>query len=288
MSIFIFALLSCGKNKKEGFYKTTNLKAGFPQILEPVKKNLPFKIVSYSILETKNDSLSVYFGKLRQGNHSGNWLALSSNGQLKQFSTIEVATNPKTDKENNFDMEFNNSQNRISLRIKSLDTISNSVVYSWSNPTTLTDTLNILTIDRPLRPGNSLPLIEFTNLKGENYTLDDFKGQTIVLNWWAVSCAPCREEIPGLNKLVAKYRNRNVKFIAIADDSKANVSRFLEKNDFEYDIVFASEKARQIFGNSYPKNVIIDSTHTVTYYSEGGNKLKWKEIDEHLTMYFLK
>lgn len=281
--LFIAIMLNGFQTDNKNLYKTAELKDGSPEILKPIEKSLPFKIKSYSILESNNDSIDIYFGSLKQGKQNGNWIALSSNNQIKQFSTVDFKKNSENDKENDIDLEFNNYRNRVSLRIKELDTINNRITYSWINQTTLTDSLTVLTIEKPLAKGKTFPSIELTDINGEKFNLDNFKEQTIVINWWAVWCAPCRKEIPGLNKLVNKYSDKNVRFISITDDSMDKVSNFLENNEFKYDITFVSENSRIIFGNSYPKNIVIDRTKTITLYKEGGNEYVWQEIDQHLT-----
>src|SRR5690606_5484108 len=159
----------------------------------------------------------------------------------------------------------------------------NQITYSWINQTVLTDSLTVLTINKPLVKGKTFPSIELTDINGKKFNLDKLNGQIIVFNWWAVWCAPCRKEIPGLNKLVSRYSDKNVKFVSITDDSKDKVSGFLDKNEFQYDITFISKNDRVIFGNSYPKNIVIDSSGTITFYTEGGNENVWLEIDQHLT-----
>jgi len=43
--------------------------------------------------------------------------------------------------------------------------------------------------------------VNFTNIDEEQITLKDFKGKLVILNFWATWCAPCREEMPSLEKL---------------------------------------------------------------------------------------
>jgi len=283
ISLFILTIVyGCQKELKDS-YKTAVFQQGFPEILKPLEKSLPFKIQNYSVLESNNDSIDIYIGFLNQGKQSGNWIALASKNQIKQFKTVDFKQNSENEKENDIDIEFNNSSNRISLRIKKLDTIENKITYSWINQSILTDSLTVLTIDKPLVKGKKFPTLELIDLNGEKFNLNKVKGQTIVLNWWAVWCAPCRKEIPGLNKLVRKYSDKNVKFVSITDDSKEKVSSFLEENEFRYDITFIANNDRVFFGNSYPKNMVIDSTETITFFKEGGNENVWLEIDQHLS-----
>ncbi|CDF79059.1 thiol:disulfide interchange protein TlpA [Formosa agariphila KMM 3901] len=276
-------LIGCQKETKS-LYKTSVLQDGFPEILKPLEKDLPFELLSQTHLESNNDSIDIYFGSLKQGNQKGNWIALASNKKIKQFSTVDLEQNPENEKENDIDLEFNNATNRISLRIKEFDTIINSITYSWINKTTLTDSLTVITIDKPLAKGKTFPFIKFTDRNGNEINLENFKDQTIVINWWAVWCTPCRKEIPGLNKLVNKYSDKNVKFVSITDDSVDRVSNFLKEHEFLYDITFISENDRVLFGNSYPKHIVIDSNKTITFYKEGGNEFFWEELDRHLTV----
>lgn len=280
--ILLTILFGCQKERKSSF-KTAEFEQGFPGILKPMEKSLPFKILSYSVLESNNDSIDIYVGFLKQGEQLGNWIALASNKRIKQFNTVDIKQNLENEKENDIDIKFNNSTNRVSLRVKKLDTLENKITYSWINQSILSDSLSVLTIDKPLVNGKKFPTIELTDINGDKFHLNKFNGQIIVFNWWAVWCSPCRKEIPGLNKLVDKYSDKNVKFISITDDSKEKVSNFLKNNDFRYDISFISENDRVLFGNSYPKNIVIDSTRTITFYKEGGNENVWTEIDQHLT-----
>ncbi|WP_034923687.1 TlpA family protein disulfide reductase [Gillisia sp. CAL575] len=281
--IFITTILAGCQKEQKNLYKTTELKQGYPEILKPLEKSLPFKIQSHSLLESNNDSIDIYLGTLKQGKQSGNWFALASNNKIKQFSTFDFRQNSENEKENDVDINFNNSTNRASLRIKEFDTIENRINYAWINQSTLADSVKISVIEKPLLKGKTFPKIGLTNMAKEKINLDNFKEQIIVINWWAVWCEPCRKEIPGLNRLVSKYSNKNVKFISITDDSLDKVSRFLEQNDFQYDITFITENGRKLFGNSYPKNIVLARNRTITYYTEGGNETKWQEIDKHLT-----
>ena len=50
-----------------------------------------------------------------------------------------------------------------------------------------------------------IPDLEFLDGEGRELTLDSFKGQTLLLNIWATWCVPCREEMPALDRLQAKW-----------------------------------------------------------------------------------
>lgn len=243
---------------------------------------MPFKIVNYSNLKSNNESIQVYFGKLTQGNNSGNWLALSENERLKEFTTIDYTFEPENEKENEFDIKFNNSKNRISLRISDLDTVKNKVTYSWLNKMELSDSLIVQNLKTPLAKGEYFKNLPLTNINGEAININNYENSVVVLNWWAVWCTPCRKEIPGLNKLVNKFSDKNIKFISVTNDSKGKVNHFLNESQFDYEITFVNKENQMIFGNSYPKNIIIDTSGKIIYYSEGANENTPKEIERQL------
>ena len=57
--------------------------------------------------------------------------------------------------------------------------------------------------------------IEFENLSGNIVNLQNFKGKLIIINFWATWCAPCREEMPSLDKLKIDEELENLKIFPI-------------------------------------------------------------------------
>ena len=62
------------------------------------------------------------------------------------------------------------------------------------------------------------PDVSFTVEDGEMRTLDDYRGKVIVLNFWAVWCPPCRDEMPSLDRLQAGYGGDNLIVMAMSQD----------------------------------------------------------------------
>ena len=58
---------------------------------------------------------------------------------------------------------------------------------------------------------------------GKTYRLSDYRGKVVVLNFWATWCPPCREEMPSLERLWQKVKNKDVVILAInvGEDSDA-------------------------------------------------------------------
>ena len=65
-----------------------------------------------------------------------------------------------------------------------------------------------------------IPALQFEDAAGHSRTLADFKGKVVLLNLWATWCAPCREEMPALDRLQAELGGPRFEVIALSVDSQ--------------------------------------------------------------------
>ncbi len=66
----------------------------------------------------------------------------------------------------------------------------------------------------------ALPEITFNDASGKALSLADFKGKTVLLNLWATWCAPCREEMPSLDRLQNALGSDKFEVVALSLDRK--------------------------------------------------------------------
>jgi thiol-disulfide isomerase/thioredoxin len=104
----------------------------------------------------------------------------------------------------------------------------------------------------------------FPDVAGREQPLSQWRGQVLVLNFWASWCAPCREEMPDFAALRAQTRPQGVEFVGIAIDNPANVAQFLRQQPVNYPILVgegaAHSLARQL-GNpsgALPYTIVLD------------------------------
>lgn len=76
-----------------------------------------------------------------------------------------------------------------------------------------------------------LPQLAFEDDKGRKLTLADFRDKVVLLNIWATWCAPCREEMPALDRLQQKLGGGGFQVVALSIDSggAAAVRRFYDE-----------------------------------------------------------
>ncbi|MFD2872948.1 TlpA family protein disulfide reductase [Mucilaginibacter ximonensis] len=109
--------------------------------------------------------------------------------------------------------------------------------------------------------GRKFPAFKFTDLNGNVYTNANTKGKILVLKSWFIRCQACNLEMPELNTVVDKYRNRkDILFVSIAFDSKASLIKFNKRKGFKYAIASVPETyiEQKLNTNMYPTHWIIN------------------------------
>jgi thiol-disulfide isomerase/thioredoxin len=109
------------------------------------------------------------------------------------------------------------------------------------------------------------------------------RGKLVVLDFWGTWCAPCVADIPRVNDLVSKYRNKPVQFIAVGHENTRKVAYFLTKHPIDTWVALDTDvsvfRAYTAFG--IPHAVVVDQRGTVAAVLSPGD-LTEKVIDDVL------
>lgn len=115
-------------------------------------------------------------------------------------------------------------------------------------------------LDQP-RPGFSLP-----DLQNRTRDLSEWDGKTLLINFWATWCAPCREEIPLFQRLRDEYGADRFEVIGVALDLPDLVAEFQAEYDVTYPMLYGQSKASDImkqYGNqagTLPYSILVDGS----------------------------
>ncbi|RZK48529.1 MAG: TlpA family protein disulfide reductase [Pedobacter sp.] len=102
--------------------------------------------------------------------------------------------------------------------------------------------------------------LHFLNPKEKN-NLD--KNKPTFVNFWFTSCPPCIEEMPALNELKEKYKDK-INFVSITFDTKEKVEKFLTKYNFDFThIVGEKEFTKSLGFVGYPKTFLLDNNKVI-------------------------
>ena len=132
------------------------------------------------------------------------------------------------------------------------------------------------------QPKTSFKYMEssFIDLNGNKKSLSEYKGNVIFLNLWATWCPPCREEMPSMEKLYNKLKDRGFVILAVsAGEDQETVKKFLEKNKYSFPIF--TDNQNSVAGNygtgSIPTTYIIDKEGFILARFVGGRD--WNSPD---------
>lgn len=114
-------------------------------------------------------------------------------------------------------------------------------------------------IDSPL-VGKPAPDFELRSLDGETYRLSDFRGQPVMVNFWATWCQPCLAEHPVLVAGARQYAGRATFLGVIYQDEPEKIRRYLDaRGEWGPTLVDSDSKAAISFGvYGAPETFFID------------------------------
>ncbi len=118
----------------------------------------------------------------------------------------------------------------------------------------------------PMPPTKPLTEMTWTLAGGSEQTLKDHAGKVVILDFWATYCGPCREEIPHLNSILAKYGPDNIVIIGLnvgGNEDLALVPEFTKTTKIDYPIAVPEDALNQfIFSQdtAIPQTAIFDRT----------------------------
>jgi len=110
---------------------------------------------------------------------------------------------------------------------------------------------------------SALPAPDFTvpSLDGDKLSLHDFRGQYVLVNFWASWCPPCKAEMPDLHTYYLEYKNKGFTLLAINVNDDPNSARaFIEANGFTFPVGLDTDG--RVFnsygGSALPTSFLID------------------------------
>ncbi|MEK5476272.1 redoxin domain-containing protein [Paenibacillus sp. FSL R5-0407] len=85
--------------------------------------------------------------------------------------------------------------------------------------------------------GATAPDFQATNTLGEKVTLSDFRGKSVVINFWASWCGPCVNEMPLINRVFQDSDSDVVTLFVNVGESKGTVNEFLTQHQFDFPVI---------------------------------------------------
>lgn len=88
-----------------------------------------------------------------------------------------------------------------------------------------------------LNIGATAPDFQAITTLGEKVTLSDFRGKSVVVNFWASWCGPCVNEMPLINRVFQDNESDVVTLFVNVGESKGTVNEFLTQQQFDFPVI---------------------------------------------------
>jgi thiol-disulfide isomerase/thioredoxin len=124
--------------------------------------------------------------------------------------------------------------------------------------------------------GGKAPPLKLADADGRERSLADWRGKTIVLNFWATWCEPCRDEMPSLERLKVRMAGKPFDVVAVnVGESPERVARFTREVPVTFPIIYDkdSSAAKSWKVRGYPTSYVIGPDGRIRYYFVG--ELDW-------------
>jgi len=120
--------------------------------------------------------------------------------------------------------------------------------------------------ERLVKQGDQAAAFSVTASDGKQYSIKDFHGKVLVLNFWAAWCKPCVDEMPSLNRFAAEMKDKGVTVLGISvDHADAKYKKLVKAANITF-LAFLDPKAdiSSSYGTfKYPETYIIDKSGKV-------------------------
>ena len=135
---------------------------------------------------------------------------------------------------------------------------------------------------KPTKGSQTAPNFSLEDLNGKKVDLKQFRGKVVFLNFWATWCGPCKEEMPSMEALYQKFKERGFVFLAISVDyeEKKKVKEFIDKHHYTFPVLIDSKcLTLDLYGvKGIPTTILIDKKGRMVGSAVGPRDWKHPEI----------
>ncbi|GIX40573.1 MAG: thiol:disulfide interchange protein [Leptospiraceae bacterium] len=120
--------------------------------------------------------------------------------------------------------------------------------------------------------------LTFVSIDGKIYQLSDLQNKTILINFWATWCLPCKIEIPMLENIYKELNPYGLEILGISSEDPETIKTYLKDKNISYPIIVDKDYFLTNYFNvrGYPTIIIIKNNKIIDVSTGLNVLLKWK------------
>lgn len=120
--------------------------------------------------------------------------------------------------------------------------------------------------------GQPAPDFALRSASGENLRLSEYRGDVVMINFWATWCGPCRQEMPLLDELYARYNRVGFNLLGVnIDDDSSRAMDMVRELGVSFPVLFDDRKevSRMYDVDAMPVTILVDREGNVRFVHQG-------------------
>lgn len=148
-----------------------------------------------------------------------------------------------------------------------------AIYYFALAPSTRQPTAALTASSQPASASSSAPSVlpdfSLADMEGTPRSIRSWPGKSMIVNFWATWCAPCRREIPLLNELQRTHGEKGFQVVGVAVDVREDVLAYAQEIGIEYPVIMGEQDALEaanqfgIGSIGFPFTVFTDDRHRI-------------------------
>ncbi len=130
----------------------------------------------------------------------------------------------------------------------------------------------LITVNAATELKEVAPDFTLKSLKGSNLKLSEFRGDVVMINFWATWCGPCRQEMPILNDLYLKYRDNGFTLLGVnVEKNTSKAANMIRDLKVVFPVLFDTENevSKLYKVEAMPSTILVDRDGNMRYLHRG-------------------